>query len=230
MKQIVTVVSVLLMASLAYGSTPYYGTPIVITGPGKTLQCWEYDFGGNARFGGDAYFDVDAGNDASPPSNKRNDDSDLFDWGPGWGISMTTERYDFGQGMVYGAGEWWKFTVDVQEAGWYDASNTVRHTQGSSWDRGNAIHLYVDGVDKGYSNVAVSPNSYHVEALIGNPNGNGQYPNYGDMYLTAGIHEIKVAMTNDMFWWMSTTLTLVPEPATALLLLAGVPMLRRRRA
>ena len=119
-------VSLVLLASanISHASTPYSGTPIAIPG---TIEMEDYDLGGE----GDAYHDVDAGNNG--PASYRTDDVDheaCTDGGAGYNVGWTV------------AGEWLKYTVNVASNGSYTMTARVASEAATG-----AFHIEVDGVD-----------------------------------------------------------------------------------
>ena len=117
-------VSLVLLASanISHASTPYSGTPIAIPG---TIETENYDLGGE----GDAYHDVDAGNNG--PASYRTDDVDHE--------ACSEGGYNIGWTAV---GEWLKYTVNVASNGSYTITARVASAVASG-----AFHIEVDDVD-----------------------------------------------------------------------------------
>jgi len=117
-------VSLGLMASanISHASTPYTGTPIAIPG---TIEMEDYDLGGE----GDAYHDVDAGNNGSATYRTDDVDHEACSEG-GFNVGWTV------------AGEWLKYTVYVASNGSYTVTNRVASAVTSG-----AFHIEVNDVD-----------------------------------------------------------------------------------
>jgi fibronectin type 3 domain-containing protein len=114
--------TLLAMSSLSQASTPYSGTAISIPG---TIEMENYDLGG----AGDAYYDVDAGNNGS--ASYRSDDVD----------HETCSEGGFNVGWTE-TGEWLKYTVNVVTNGSYTITARV-----ASEATTGAFHIEVDDVD-----------------------------------------------------------------------------------
>ncbi len=224
MKYMIAIVGALALTSVAVGSMPYGGTPMQITGSGSSyVDVWKWDLGGNVKDGGDAYLDASDGNrHGSNVVNVRSDaatnDVDYFNFN-NYGFDVIDPNND---GNNNGYGEYLLYTVNCTApyGGIYNVYFGYRHTQVSEWNRGNAMQLYVDNVYQGAITANRSPNSWHEDNYIAN------------VLLTPGEHLLKIRYGNDGFWhrWTRFEFVTIPEPATALLLLAGLPLLRRRRA
>ncbi|MDF7798285.1 carbohydrate-binding protein [Pontiellaceae bacterium B1224] len=109
-------------AGISHASTPFTGTPISIPG---TIEMEDYDLGGE----GDAYHDVDAGNNG--PASYRTDDVD----------HEACSEGGFNVGWT-ATGEWLKYTVNVASNGSY----TITAHVASAVTTG-AFHVEVDDVD-----------------------------------------------------------------------------------
>ena len=103
-------------------SSPYTGTPIALPG---TIEVEDYDLGGE----GDAYHDVDAGNNG--PATYRTDDVDHE--------ACSEGGYNVGWTQP---GEWLKYTVNVASNGSYTITARVASAVGTG-----AYHIEVDDVD-----------------------------------------------------------------------------------
>jgi fibronectin type 3 domain-containing protein len=109
-------------ASISHASTPYGGTPIAIPG---TIETEDYDIGGE----GDAYHDVDAGNNGG--ASYRTDDVDHE--------ACSEGGYNVGWTAV---GEWLKYTVNVASNGSFTITSRV-----ASQISTGAFHVEVNDID-----------------------------------------------------------------------------------
>ena len=122
--RLIVCLALLATASISHASTPFGGTPIAIPG---TIEMEDYDLGGE----GDAYHDVDAGNNG--PATYRTDDVDheaCTDTGGGFNVGWTQP------------GEWLKYTVNVTSNGSYTITARV-----ASLVATGAYHIEVNDVD-----------------------------------------------------------------------------------
>ena len=120
--QLILSLALLALAGVSRASTPYTGTPISIPG---TIEAEDYDLGGE----GDAYHDVDAGNNG--PASYRTDDVDheVCSEG-GYNVGWTA------------TGEWLKYTVNVASNGSYTITARVASAVATG-----AFHIEIGGVD-----------------------------------------------------------------------------------
>jgi fibronectin type 3 domain-containing protein len=120
--KLISCLVMLASANITQASTPYSGTPIAIPG---TIEAEDYDLGGE----GDAYHDVDAGNNG--PASYRTDDVD----------HETCAEGGYNVGWTV-ADEWLKYTVNVASNGSYTITSRV-----ASLVATGAFHIEVDDVD-----------------------------------------------------------------------------------
>jgi fibronectin type 3 domain-containing protein len=112
------------LASMSHASAPFGGTPSAIPG---SIEAEDYDTGGE----GDAYHDVDAGNNGN--GTHRTDDVDhevCTDIGGGFNVGWTQP------------GEWLKYTVNVASNGSYAITTRV-----ASLVATGAFHIEINDVD-----------------------------------------------------------------------------------
>ena len=114
--------ALLLSAGIAQASAPYSGTPAAIPG---TIETEDYDLGGE----GDAYHDVDAGNNGNGTHRTDGVDHEVCSEG-GFNVGWTV------------AGEWLKYTVNVASNGSYTMTARVASAVATG-----AFHIEVNDVD-----------------------------------------------------------------------------------
>jgi endoglucanase len=161
--RLVTLVALLASVAVAqeYKGKPYGGKPQVI--PGR-VQAELYDAGGQ----GVAYVDADAVNNGSGKLNTGNTDLDKFRQDEGVDISYTKniDKDSAGkpekEGELYlgwtTAGEWLKYTVDVQTAGTYRLkAHITSRNEGSEI----SVALHTAAGDTSSTGTVVLPSTGH---------------------------------------------------------------------